>query len=103
MAQAVKIDQLDVAVMEELTGYAAGLSDVTKQAVNDAGQAAVDYIKENAPKRTGKYAKSFKVKKMSENADGLQVVVYSPTRYPLPAHSSAGKGSCEARRRESGS
>lgn len=36
-----------------------------------------------APKRTGKYAKSWKTKNTKETSTELQVTVYSPTRYML--------------------
>ena len=76
-------DQLASAVMEELEKYTGLTTDAMKAAVTDAGQTVLDEIRDIAPKRTGQYAQSWKVKKTRETDDALEVTVYSPTHYRL--------------------
>ena len=42
-----------------------------------------EQIESTAPKKTGKYSKSWAVKKMRETSDSIQVVVHSKNRYQL--------------------
>ena len=76
-------DQLASAVMEELEKYTGLTTDAMKAAVTDAGQTVLDEIRDIAPRRTGQYAQSWKVKKTRETDDALEVTVYSPTHYRL--------------------
>lgn len=83
MAKKVRVDQLADAVMEELDKYKDLATDDMKKAVKDAGKTVRTEITNNAPRRTGKYAKSWRDKVTGENADSIQVTVHSPNRYQI--------------------
>lgn len=69
--------------MEELDKYKDLATDDMKKAVKDAGKTVKNEISANAPKKTGKYAKSWRNKTTKETADGIQVTVHSPSRYQI--------------------
>ena len=48
-----------------------------------AGNSVKKDIGANAPRLTGKYAKSWRTKKTKETSTELEVTVYSPSRYML--------------------
>ena len=83
MGKKVSIDQLADAVNEQLQEYNKLSAEVVKTAVTKAGNAVKKDIGANAPKKTGRYAKSWRTKKTKETSTELQVTVYSPTRYML--------------------
>ena len=83
MGKKVSIDQLVDAVNEQLQEYNKLSAEVVKTAVTKAGNAVKKDIGANAPKKTGRYAKSWRTKKTKETSTELQVTVYSPTRYML--------------------
>ena len=82
MAQTVKIDQLADAVMKGLENYAKLAADDLKKDVKKAGDTVKKQIEGSAPKKTGKYAKSWAVKKTKETSDSIELVVHSK-RYQL--------------------
>ncbi|EHI70175.1 HK97 gp10 family phage protein [Streptococcus ictaluri] len=79
----IGIDGLSQAVMEELTQYAKHSTRDIKTIVSEVAKATRDEISGNAPSKSGKYAKSWAVKKMSENSTSLNVTVHSKNRYQL--------------------
>ena len=81
--QTVRIDQLADAVMKGLEDYAKLATDDLKKDVQKAGKKVKEQIESTAPKKTGKYSKSWAVKKMRETSDSIQVVVHSKNRYQL--------------------
>ena len=83
MNQTVRIDQLADAVMKGLEEYAKLATDDLKKDVQKAGKKVKEQIESTAPKKTGKYSKSWAVKKMRETSDSIQVVVHSKNRYQL--------------------
>ena len=83
MGRNIRIDQLADAVNERLEEYNQLSAGVVKKAVRNAGNSVKKDIGANAQKRTGKYAKSWRVKSPRETSTELQVTVYSPTRYML--------------------
>ena len=83
MGRNIRIDQLADAVNERLEEYNQLSAGVVKKAVRNAGNSVKKDISTNAPKKTGKYAKSWRVKSTRETSTELQVTVYSPTRYML--------------------
>ncbi len=96
------INGLADAVMEGLEEYADLATDRMKEAVRKAGKSVKGEISANAPKHTGKYAKSWRTKATKESATALEVTVYSPTRYMLAhllekGHAKRGGGRVEAR------
>ena len=69
--------------MEELEKYKDLAAEDMKDAIVDAGKSVREQIKNTAPKKTGKYAKSWRDKKTKETADSLEVTVHSPSRYRI--------------------
>jgi len=83
MAKTIPVDQLAEEVMKGLTEYAALATDDMKSAVKKAAKTVQSDIKSNAPKRTGRYAKSWAVKTQKETSNSLEQVVYSKDRYQI--------------------
>ena len=83
MGKIIQIDQLADTVEKELNDYADDVNDVVKEAVASAGKEAVQNLKQTSPKKTGRYAKSWTVKKVSESSHGLEVVVHNKKHYRL--------------------
>ncbi|MBQ9032845.1 MAG: HK97 gp10 family phage protein [Parasporobacterium sp.] len=79
----IQIDQLADAVNEQMEEYSKLSAEVVKTAVTKAGNAVKRDIGANAPKKTGRYAKSWRTKKTEESSTEVEVTVYSPTRYML--------------------
>ena len=77
------IDQMAHVIMEGLQEYADLAAEDMKAAVKKAGNSAKKDIEANAPERTGAYKKSWAVKTVRENANAMEVVVYSRNRYQL--------------------
>ena len=82
-ANRCRIDQMAHVIMEGLQEYADLAAEDMKAAVRKAGNAAKKDIQANAPERTGAYKKSWSVKTVRENANAMEVVVYSRNRYQL--------------------
>jgi len=83
MGSKVKIGEMAGEIMKGLEEYAMLATDEMKEAVMDAGKAVRKEIKNTAPVNTGKYAKSWRVKKVNETSTALGVVVHSKDRYQL--------------------
>ena len=83
MAEKISIDELASAIMESMTDYADMATDKVKSAVKKTAKSVKEDISANAPKRTGKYAKSWTTKTTKETASSLEVTVHSSNRYQL--------------------
>ena len=83
MGRTIPIDELADVINEGLKEYADLATEEVKGAVRKSAKAVKDKINGSAPVRTGRYAKSWKVKTTAESANGLEQTVYSPTRYML--------------------
>ena len=83
MSQTIKIDQLADTVMKGMEEYAKLAAEDLKADVKKAGDTVKKQIEGSAPKKTGKYSKSWAVKKTRESSDSIQVVVHSKNRYQL--------------------
>lgn len=97
-----KIDNLAQEIMEGLKEYADLASDDVKKAVRKAGNTVRKEIASTAPVDTGKYAKSWSVKKTKETSNFLEVTVHSKNRYQLAhllehGHAKRGGGRVAAR------
>lgn len=98
----VRIDDLADEVMKGLKDYAQLAVDDLKTAIKNAGETVKDEIEKTAPKKTGKYRKSWTVKKTNETSDSIKVVVHSKTQYRLThllenVHAKRGGGRVAAR------
>ena len=83
MGKTIPVDQLASEVMKGLEEYAELAADVLKKEIQEAGKTAKAQIEQTAPRRTGRYAKSWAVKKVSETSNSLEVTVHSRNRYML--------------------
>ena len=68
--------------MKGMEDYAKLVVDDLKADVQKAGKTVKQQIENTAPKKTGKYSKSWAVKKTRETSDSIQIVVHSK-RYQL--------------------
>ena len=83
MGKMIKPEQLAQEVMSGLEEYKDLAVDVLKKEIQEAGKTAKKQIEQNAPRKTGRYAKSWAVKKVSETSSSLEVTVHSRNRYML--------------------
>lgn len=83
MSRTVSIDEMAAAINEGLEEYANLSAEGVKSAVKKTSKAVKDQINGSAPVRTGRYAKSWKVKTIAESSQSLKQTVYSPNRYML--------------------
>ena len=83
MGKTIPIDKLAAEVMDGLEEYAELTADVLKKEIQEAGKLAKNQISQTAPRKTGRYAKSWAVKKVSETSNSLEVTVHSKNRYML--------------------
>ena len=83
MGTRVSVDGLADEVMKGLEEYAKLSTDEMKRVVKKAGKDCTKDIAATAPKRTGKYASSWKSKTTAESSSSIGVTVYSPSRYQI--------------------
>ncbi len=83
MSKTVRPDGMADAIMEELNKFSKATATDLKKAINEAGKTAKKEIEKNAPKSTGRYKRSWRVKKMKETADSLEITVHSKDRYQI--------------------
>ena len=81
--QRVSVDQMADVIMDGLLEYAELATDVMKDCVKKAGNTVKKETQAGAPVRTGKYKKSWAVKRQRETSSTLEVVVHSRNRYQL--------------------
>ena len=77
------IDNLAEEIMQGLQEYADLADTAMKKAVRKTATQVKSEIPANAPKDTGKYAKSWATKKTGENSHSLEMTVHSKNRYQL--------------------
>lgn len=83
MASTVNINEMTDAIMKGLEDYVELATEDMKEAVKHASTMVRKEISANAPKDTGKYAKSWTAKKVRETSQTLTMVVHSKNRYQL--------------------
>ena len=77
------IDDLAEEIMQGLQEYADLADTAMKKAVRKTATQVKNEISANAPKDTGKYGKSWKATKTSENSHTLKMTVHSKDHYRL--------------------
>lgn len=80
---ATNVDGLADAVMEGLRKYAGAVSTDIKEAAKKTAQECAKELKATSPRKTGSYAKGWKVKKAFENSASARYTVYNATDYQL--------------------
>ena len=83
MGKTIKPEQLAKEVMDGLEEYADLAVDVMKKEIQETGKSVKQQISQTAPKKSGRYAKSWAVKKTKETSNSLEVTVHSKNRYML--------------------
>ena len=83
MGKTIKPEQLAKEVMDCLEEYADLAVDVMKKEIQETGKSVKQQISQTAPKKSGRYAKSWAVKKTKETSNSLEVTVHSKNRYML--------------------
>ena len=83
MGKTIKPEQLAKEVMDGLEEYAELAVDVMKKEIQETGKSVKQQIPQTAPKKSGRYAKSWAVKKTKETSNSLEVTVHSKNRYML--------------------
>ena len=79
----VTVDEMDQAIQEQLQKYTGSITEDMKDSLRESAKEIRRDISRNSPVRTGKYKKSWSVKKLSEDSTGLDLVVHSKNRYQL--------------------
>lgn len=77
------IDDMADEIMKGLQEYSELADTAMKKAVRKTATSVKNEISANAPKRTGKYAKSWTTKKVKENSHSLEITVHSKDRYQI--------------------
>jgi hypothetical protein len=77
------IDNLASEVMNELSEYAELADTAMKKAVRKTATSVKKEISANAPKRTGRYRKSWTTRKTKESSHSLEMTVHSKDRYQI--------------------
>lgn len=77
------IDNMADEIVKGLQEYADLADTAMKKAVRKTATSVKKEISANAPKRTGKYAKSWTTKKVKENSHSLEITVHSKDRYQI--------------------
>ena len=83
MGKTIKPEQLAKEVMDGLEEYADLAVDVMKKEIQETGKSVKQQISQTAPKKSGRYAKSWAVKKTKETSNSLEVTVHSKNHYML--------------------
>lgn len=102
MEKKIKASSLADAIMDALEDYAETTTEDVKTAVKNAGKTVQKGIESSAPRRTGAYSRSWRVKNTKETSTSLQVTVHSQNRYQLAhllehGHAKRGGGRVAAR------
>lgn len=102
MRTVTSVDDMASEIMKGLQDYSELADASMKKAVRKTASSVKKEISANAPKRTGKYAKSWTAKKVKENSHTLEMTVHSKDRYQLAhllekGHAKRGGGRVEAR------
>lgn len=77
MSTKVSIDGMASAVQKELDKYVKDTAEVVKKAVEDTAKETVKELKTTSPKKTGRYAKSWRQRKEKESSSGEEITVYA--------------------------
>ncbi len=77
------IDNMADEIMKGLTEYAELADTAMKKAVRKTATSVKNEISANAPKKTGRYRKSWTARKTKENSHSLEMTVHSKNRYQI--------------------
>lgn len=83
MSRHIQIGEMANVIMEGLIEYSELATDVMKDGVKKASQTVKQEIALTAPEHTGRYKKSWTVKKQAESSNSLNLTVHSKNRYQI--------------------
>ena len=83
MSKTIKPENLTQTLKNYLENYVEDISEVVEETSTQIGKEARDELKQTSPKRTGKYAKGWTVKKDRKNKNYYTVKVWNKTDYQL--------------------
>lgn len=83
MSKTIKPEVFAQAVKDYLEIYVEDIGESVEETSNQIGKEAKDELKRTSPKRTGKYAKGWTVKKDRKNKNYYTVKVWNKTDYQL--------------------
>lgn len=98
----IEINKLSEIIIKELADYTKDIAEEVKEAVDETAKELLSNIKNDAPKRTGKYKKHMKIKTSYESKYEKRVTWYvSGAYYRLPhllerGHAKRGGGRTKA-------
>lgn len=81
--QRVTVNQMADAIIDGLLEYAELATDTMKDCVKKASNTVKKETQANAPVKSGRYKKSWAVKRQKETSTTLEMVVHSRNRYQL--------------------
>lgn len=79
----VKSNELGEAINTILTDYGHAVEESTAEIVEQVAKETVDELKSNSPKKTGRYAKGWRKRKLRSNGTATTYEVYNATDYQL--------------------
>ena len=91
----IDIDQLAAEIAKGLADYSQDVVEKVNVSSEKVGKAAVKQLKETSPKRYGKYAKSWAIKKETEIGQPNSIIIHNKKHYSLThllEHGHAKKG-----------
>lgn len=83
MSKAIKPETFAKAVKDYLEIYVEDIQEDVEEVSNQIGKEARDELKQTSPKKTGKYAKGWTVRKDKKNKNYYTVKVWNKTSYQL--------------------
>jgi hypothetical protein len=83
MSKTIKPEMFAQAVKEYLEIYVEDIGEAVEEKSNQIGKEARDELKQTSPKKTGKYAKGWTVRKDKKNKNYYTVKVWNRTDYQL--------------------
>ena len=83
MSKAIKPEMFAKAVKEYLEIYVEDIGEAVEETSNQIGKEAKEELKQTSPKRTGKYAKGWTVRKDKKKKNYNTVKVWNRTNYQL--------------------
>ena len=91
----IDIDQLAAEIAKGLADYSQDVVEKVNVSSEKVGKAAVKQLKDTSPKRYGKYAKSWAIKKETEIGQPNSIIIHNKKHYSLThllEHGHAKKG-----------
>ena len=79
----ISVNDLTNAIVKELQEYSQDITDGVKDVVKQVGKECANEIRQNSPKRTGKYKKGWGSQIAFENREDIRVIVRNKTSYQL--------------------